>query len=191
MAAVTSVATDLLPHEDFVLPQIASTEAKLETLLHVLTFIKKRIVQRLPTPEARRAFTVLIWCNTKISLEAVVAHLAQNKWAAAELHGDLSQQEKWWALHHFRSGERPLLVCTDAVLQIATEKLPLTGAVVVYDAPASIDALMTRIGVERSGPSFTLLFVWDKIAAAVAAKPKTFVRLDGLFDDEEKKRIGG
>ncbi|GAB6180735.1 DEAD/DEAH box helicase [Desulfotomaculum defluvii] len=101
----------------------------------------------------------IIFCRTKRGVDELVAGLQARGFAAAALHGDLSQQQRNAVMKQFRSGEAELLVATD----VAARGLDIEGVshVINYDIPQDPEFYVHRIGrtgrAGRSGVAITLI----------------------------------
>ena len=72
---------------------------------------KPEVVARILQAENRNR--VMIFCRTKRSAQRVADDLAERGFAAAPIHGDLSQVAREKALKRFRAGKVDVLVATD------------------------------------------------------------------------------
>ena len=109
--------------------------------------------------EAYDANLVLIFCNTKKSVEFVRKHLRKQDFSADSLHGDMTQQARDRVMNKFRNGNISILVATD----VAARGLDIDGVDVVinYDVPQNNDDYIHRIGrtarAGKTGFAFTLV----------------------------------
>ena len=109
--------------------------------------------------EAYDANLVLIFCNTKKSVEFVRKHLRKQDFSADSLHGDMTQQARDKVMNKFRNGNISILVATD----VAARGLDIDGVDVVinYDVPQNNDDYIHRIGrtarAGKTGFAFTLV----------------------------------
>jgi ATP-dependent RNA helicase RhlE len=109
---------------------------------------------------------VLVFTRTKHRAKRLAQHLAQAGFRAAEIQGNLSQNQRQAALDGFRSGKFQILVATD----IAARGIDVLGIshVINYDMPDTTDAYTHRIGrtgrAERTGQAYTLVTPEDGIA---------------------------
>jgi ATP-dependent RNA helicase RhlE len=112
------------------------------------------------------AESVLVFTRTKHRSKTLARQLASSGFAAAALHGNLSQPQRQKAMAGFRRGDYRVLVATDVaargidVLQIAH--------VVNYDMPGTPDAYTHRTGrtgrAARTGEAYTFVSEEDAIA---------------------------
>ncbi|MDO5832289.1 MAG: DEAD/DEAH box helicase [Methanobrevibacter sp.] len=109
--------------------------------------------------EAYDANLVLIFCNTKKSVDFVRKHLRKQDFSADSLHGDMAQQARDRVMNKFRNGNISILVATD----VAARGLDIDGVDVVinYDVPQNNDDYIHRIGrtarAGKTGFAFTLV----------------------------------
>ena len=109
--------------------------------------------------EAYDANLVLIFCNTKKSVDFVRKHLRKQDFSADSLHGDMTQQARDKVMNKFRNGNISILVATD----VAARGLDIDGVDVVinYDVPQNNDDYIHRIGrtarAGKTGFAFTLV----------------------------------
>jgi ATP-dependent RNA helicase RhlE len=100
---------------------------------------------------------VLIFTRTKRRARFLANDLKKEKYRAAALQGNMSQNQRQLALDGFRSGKFDLLVATDVAARgIDVEDI---SHVINYDMPDTADAYTHRIGrtgrAELSGEAFT------------------------------------
>uniref|UniRef100_A0AAV1V141 RNA helicase n=1 Tax=Peronospora matthiolae TaxID=2874970 RepID=A0AAV1V141_9STRA len=87
---------------------------------------------------------VLVFCNTRSSVECVTRLLQDEQFHVAPLHGGQSQGYRTQALRAFRAGYVDVLVATD----VASRGLdfPDVGTAVLFDIPNTIEDYMHRCG---------------------------------------------
>jgi superfamily II DNA/RNA helicase len=111
---------------------------------------KPEIVARILQAENRDR--VMIFCRTKRSAQRVADDLVDRGFAAAAIHGDLSQILREKALSRFRSGKVDVLVATD----VAARGIDVEGVthVINYECPEDDKNYVHRIGrTGRAGAS--------------------------------------
>ena len=102
---------------------------------------------------------VLIFCNTKKSVDFVKKHLKKQDFSVDALHGDMTQQARDKVMNKFRNGNIDILVATD----VAARGLDIDGVDVIinYDVPQNADDYIHRIGrtarAGKTGFAFTLV----------------------------------
>ena len=100
----------------------------------------------------------IIFCNTKGMVDELAAYLTNEGYAAAGLHGDLTQKQRDSVMGRFRSGSLSILIATD----IAARGIDVDNveAVFNYDIPLETEHYVHRIGRTgrsgREGTSHTL-----------------------------------
>ena len=111
---------------------------------------KPEVVARILQAENRNR--AMIFCRTKRSAQRVADDLAERGFAAAPIHGDLSQILREKALKKFRSGSVDVLVATD----VAARGIDVEGVthVINYECPEDDKTYVHRIGrTGRAGAS--------------------------------------
>ncbi|WP_407453054.1 DEAD/DEAH box helicase [Methanobrevibacter sp.] len=109
--------------------------------------------------EAYNVKLVLIFCNTKKSVDFVKKHLKKQDFSVDALHGDMTQQARDKVMNKFRNGNIDILVATD----VAARGLDIDGVDVIinYDVPQNSDDYIHRIGrtarAGKTGFAFTLV----------------------------------
>jgi ATP-dependent RNA helicase DDX3X len=87
---------------------------------------------------------VMIFVETKRNADYIETQLINEGFPSTSIHGDRSQREREDALNTFRTGQTPIMVCTD----VASRGLDVKGVthVINYDFPKNIDDYVHRIG---------------------------------------------
>ncbi|MFH4355972.1 MAG: DEAD/DEAH box helicase [Neisseriaceae bacterium] len=87
---------------------------------------------------------VLVFCNTKISVDQTSRFLSKHQLRVEGLHGDKSQNMREAILQEFKHGSIQILICTD----IAARGLDIAGLpwVINYDLPRQAEDYVHRIG---------------------------------------------
>jgi probable ATP-dependent RNA helicase DDX4 len=90
---------------------------------------------------------IMVFVNTKKQADFLASMLSGMGKPSTSIHGDRMQREREQALNDFRSGHRPIIVCT----AVAARGLDIPGVqhVVNYDMPKDVDEYVHRVG--RSG----------------------------------------
>jgi len=142
---------------------------------------KPEVVARILQAENRHR--VMIFSRTKRSAQRVADELAGRGFAAAAIHGDLSQISREKALKQFRSGAIDVLVATD----VAARGIDVEGVthVINYECPDDENAYLHRIGrTGRAGASGVAITFVDW---ADGARWKMINAAHGLpFDEPEE-----
>lgn len=110
--------------------RVADKTKKLDILCEMLT-----------SPEFSR---VLIFAETKRSVDRLERDLVTRKFSAAAIHGDKRHNERQRALMGFSTGKNQILIATD----VAARGLDISGVthVINYEIPQSYDTYVHRIG---------------------------------------------
>jgi ATP-dependent RNA helicase DeaD len=103
--------------------------------------------------------SALIFCRTRLEVEALTAALSQRSFAAQALHGGLTQEQRDMVLKRFKAGALRFLVATDVAARgLHVENL---SHVINYDLPVSPEPYVHRIGrtgrAGREGIALSLL----------------------------------
>ena len=107
---------------------------------------------------------ILIFCNTKKSVNFISKHLKKEEYSVDAIHGDMTQKARDKVMNKFRNGNISILVATD----VAARGLDISGVDVVinYDVAQNSDDYTHRIGrtarAGRSGEAYNLV-VKDEI----------------------------
>ena len=142
---------------------------------------KPEIVARILQAENRNR--VMIFCRTKRSAQRLADDLAERGFAAASIHGDLSQDVREKALRRFRDGRADVLVATD----VAARGIDVDGVthVINYECPEDPSTYVHRIGrTGRAGASGIAITFVDWID-----RPRWKIINDALdlpFDEPEE-----
>ena len=115
---------------------------------------RHELVRTLASGKGRR----ILFTRTKFQTQKLAKDLTKNGIPAAELHGNLSQNQRDRNLAAFESGDVNVMVATD----VAARGIDVSGIQVVfnYDIPQENDAYLHRIGrtgrAKKEGISFVL-----------------------------------
>lgn len=104
-----------------------------DKLLALCSFLEKDLVSR-----------GLVFCATKIRCDRLARGLHINHYDAMAIHGDLSQRQRDFAIHSFRTGKTGLLIATDVAARGLD--IPKVSHVVNYDMPEDPVMYFHRIG---------------------------------------------
>ena len=100
----------------------------------------------------------LIFCNRKRDVDILYKSLKRHEFSVGQLHGDMSQPERFATLSRFKAGEVRLLVCSD----VAARGIDIGGLshVFNFDVPIHAEDYVHRIGrtgrAGLTGHAFTL-----------------------------------
>lgn len=97
-------------------------------------------------------YQVLIFCNTKATVERITRYLTQKRISVLPIHGDKTQSNRTETLLQFKQGNIQALVATDVAARgLDIDALPF---VVNYDLPQQAEDYVHRIGrTGRAGAS--------------------------------------
>lgn len=140
------------------------TVDSIEQVYHRVQKVEKRTqLRRVLREENPRS--CLVFCNTRYTVERVADDLCKRGYAAAPLHGAISQARRLATINDFKDDKFSVLVATDVAARgIHVNDLSL---VVNYDVPVEKDSYVHRIG--RTG------------RAGNGGKAITFVTKDDLM----------
>ena len=109
-----------------------------------------KIWDELPGEERDRKMPkIIIFANTKRVCDNLCHKMKKDNWPCEAIHGDKSQTERDLCLHHFKSGDCPILIATD----VAARGLDVKDVKIVvnYDLPKNIEDYVHRIGRTARG----------------------------------------
>jgi ATP-dependent RNA helicase DeaD len=86
----------------------------------------------------------LVFCATKIRADRLAQALQENRYDALPIHGDLSQRQRDFAIHAFRTGKTGLLIATDVAARGLD--IPKVSHVINFDMPEDPNLYFHRIG---------------------------------------------
>jgi len=86
----------------------------------------------------------LVFCATKIRADRLARALYDNRYDAMPIHGNLSQRQRDFAIHSFRTGKTGLLVATEVAARGLD--IPKVSHVINYDMPEESGMYFHRIG---------------------------------------------
>jgi ATP-dependent RNA helicase DeaD len=109
--------------------------------------------------EAERPTAAIIFCRTRVDVDAVTETLTARGLRAEALHGGMDQEHRTRVVERLRSGRTELLVATDVAARGLD--IDLLTHVVNHDVPQSAEAYVHRIGrvgrAGREGVAITLV----------------------------------
>ena len=117
---------------------------------------KREALRRLLNTE--NVQNALIFCNRKRDVDILYKSLKRHDFSVGQLHGDMSQPERFATLTRFKAGEIRLLVCSD----VAARGIDIGGLshVINFDVPIHAEDYVHRIGrtgrAGMTGHAFTL-----------------------------------
>ena len=101
--------------------------------------------------EAERPRAAIVFCRTRLDVDAVTETLTARGLRAEALHGGMDQEHRTRVVDRLRSGRTELLVATDVAARGLD--IDLLTHVVNHDVPQSPETYVHRIGrVGRAGP---------------------------------------
>jgi ATP-dependent RNA helicase DeaD len=109
--------------------------------------------------EAERPKAAIVFCRTRLDVDAVTETLTARGLRAEALHGGMDQEHRTRVVERLRSGRTELLVATDVAARGLD--IDLLTHVVNHDVPQSSEAYVHRIGrvgrAGREGVAITLV----------------------------------
>jgi ATP-dependent RNA helicase DeaD len=109
--------------------------------------------------EAERPAAAIVFCRTRLDVDAVTETLTARGLRAEALHGGMDQEHRTRVVERLRSGRTELLVATDVAARGLD--IDLLTHVVNHDVPQSAEAYVHRIGrvgrAGREGVAITLV----------------------------------
>jgi ATP-dependent RNA helicase RhlE len=133
--------------------------APAKTVSHALYPVTHNLKKKLLLEMLRQITTdrVLIFTRTKYRARNLARDLGKQKYRAAALQGNMSQNQRQHAINGFRNGKYDILVATD----IAARGIDVSeiSHVINFDMPDTVDAYTHRIGrtgrARQNGEAFT------------------------------------
>ncbi len=116
------------------------------TIIAGLTIVneldKREALRRLIASQSVQ--NALIFCNRKRDVDILYKSLKRHEFSVGQLHGDMSQPERFATLGRFKAGDIRLLVCSD----VAARGLDIGGLshVFNFDVPIHAEDYVHRIG---------------------------------------------
>jgi ATP-dependent RNA helicase RhlB len=139
-----------LPKEIYVTPDEITVETVEQSVFHVAKHEKLRLLLGVLAKEPWER--VLIFANTKVTVEWLSAKLKGNGYPVKGLSGNLNQRQRLKIINHFKSGDLKILVATDVASRgLHVEEI---SHVINYDLPQDREDYIHRIGrTARAGMS--------------------------------------
>ena len=197
---IRKLADDFLmnPKEITVSPQSAAATTIDQFLTVVEHEHKREALRRILKSEAVKS--AFIFCNRKRDVDILYKSLTVHGFHAVQLHGDMAQPSRMEALGKFKSGEAPLMVCSD----VAARGIDIQAVshVFNFDVPVHAEDYVHRIGrtgrAGLEGKSYTIAAPEDGMAVAAIEKltgsaiPRMTVEgydeLDLVMDPKRRRR---
>ncbi len=131
-----------LPKEIYVTPDDVTVDSVEQILFHVER--RKKLSLLLGLLEREPWQRVLIFANTKATVEWLTAKLKGNNYPVQGLTGNLSQRQRLRIINHFKSGGLKILIATDVASRgLHVEEI---SHVINYDLPQDREDYVHRIG---------------------------------------------
>ena len=139
-----------LPKEIYVTPDEITVDTVEQSLFHVAKHEKLPLLLGVLKREPWER--VLIFANTKATVEWLSAKLKGNGYPVKGLSGNLNQRQRLKIINHFKSGDLKILVATDVASRgLHVEEI---SHVINYDLPQDREDYIHRIGrTARAGLS--------------------------------------
>ncbi|HWG72765.1 MAG TPA: DEAD/DEAH box helicase [Acidimicrobiales bacterium] len=155
----------LVRHElrDPVRHEVASATTMVTELEHRFLLVHQMDKVKVTAQIARHASRTIVFSRTKRGADRLTEALRKEGIDARAIHGDLRQQLRERALHHFADGTLPVLVATDVAARgIDVDDIDI---VIHYDPPEDHKGYLHRSGrTARAGrPGLVVtLVLWDQ-----------------------------
>jgi ATP-dependent RNA helicase DeaD len=122
--------------------EMSTAETIQQTYYEVHDSEKFNMVRKIIYTE--RPDSCLVFCNTRESVETVLANMQREGYHCKSLHGGMEQRERLQAMQSFKRGEFPILIATD----VAARGIHVDGIALVinYDMPLDNESYVHRIG---------------------------------------------
>ncbi len=113
----------------------------------------------------RQPQKTIIFASSKFKVKELAAELSKQKFKIAQMHSDLTQEERNNVMLNFKSGKTDVVVATDIIARgIDIDDIQL---VINYDVPRDAEDYIHRIGrtarAGKQGQAITLVGVKDQI----------------------------
>jgi superfamily II DNA/RNA helicase len=178
----------------------ASVATTIVAGLTVVDDLDKREALRRMLQAEQNVQNALIFCNRKRDVDILYKSLKRHGFSVGQLHGDMSQPERFATLQRFKNNELQLLVCSD----VAARGIDIGGLshVFNFDVPIHAEDYVHRIGrtgrAGMTGHAYTLATPDDAgfvhaIEKLVGAEIPRF-SVEGMdilpFNEDDGKRRG-
>lgn len=122
--------------------EMSTAETIQQTYYEVQDSEKFNMVRKIIYTE--RPDSCLIFCNTRESVETILAKMQREGYHCKSLHGGMEQRERLQAMQSFKRGEFSILIATD----VAARGIHVDGInlVINYDIPLENESYVHRIG---------------------------------------------
>jgi ATP-dependent RNA helicase RhlB len=131
-----------LPKEIYVTPEEVTVDSVEQSLIHLEKREKLRLLLGLLDREPWER--MLIFANTKATVEWLAAKLKGNGYPVQELTGNLNQRQRLRIINRFKSGDLKILIATDVASRgLHVEEI---SHVINYDLPQDREDYVHRIG---------------------------------------------
>jgi superfamily II DNA/RNA helicase len=136
----------------------ASVATTIVAGLTVVDDLDKREALRRMLQAEQNVQNALIFCNRKRDVDILYKSLKRHGFSVGQLHGDMSQPERFATLQRFKNNELQLLVCSD----VAARGIDIGGLshVFNFDVPIHAEDYVHRIGrtgrAGMTGHAYTL-----------------------------------
>lgn len=148
-----------MPQEIYIEPQERTVDTVEQCVFHV--GLDQKLPLLLGLLKRENWERVLIFCNTKASVEFLAAKLRGNDYPAEGITGDLPQRKRLRLMERFKSGELKILVATD----VASRGIHVNDIthVINYDLPQDREDYVHRIGrTARAGKTGKAISLADE-----------------------------
>ena len=156
-----------LPKEIYVTPEEVTVDSVEQSLFHVAKHEKLPLLLGILDKESWER--VLIFANTKATVEWLTEKLKGNGFPVKGLTGNLNQRQRLKIINHFKSGDLKLLIATD----VASRGLHVEDVshVLNYDLPQDREDYVHRIGrTARAGmPGKAISLACDRYVYSLEA----------------------
>ena len=131
------------PKEIIIAPATRTAETVTQHIVRVDDKGKQEALRKILTSQVNPG-PMIIFCNRKRDISALISFLRRHGFEAAGLHGDMAQSQRNQTLEDFKSGKVTVLVASD----VAARGLDVDGLslVINFDVPTNAEDYVHRIG---------------------------------------------